>query len=770
MTLPLILGLTLLAQASSPVGTSASQEREASGRVLADETGLPLPNVRVTVTSPDQEEEQVVLADRDGRFAFSAPSDRYDVKASKAGYAPAVVRSRRTDSTVEIRLHRASIISGRVLDQFGEPVVAARVVTEALPGSSGGAQAETDTDDNGEYRLTEFAAGSVLVAVVTADLTSGDTVRGSVRATELFGQRSTKTYYPGVSAPGDAQAIHMEIGESRSGIDFSLQTDHLGGERFAVYGPRPATRALTPDPARQDTAAIDGQVMSTTGRPIPHAQVRLLFGVPVRVPVRTARADDDGRFRFEDLPEGQFQIAVAKPGFTALDPHDFAMPFVRELGSGPEVKIEEGEKRKNLEIKLVRLGTITGRVVDELGEPVERASMQALRIEYQAGRRWLVPADTRAQLSDDRGQYRLYGLPPGDYVLSASVNVPGYAKVYYPGTPDPAEAQFVSLGSSEIAGIDLAFTRTSTARVRGKILSADGEVTTGGAVSLRPASRSASVVKVPIGAEIFREGGFEFPHVPDGQYVIVADRGRRNSSTEGEFGSLAVTVAGGDVSGLVLQMSAGSSISGRVRFDTADGTTTPAPGAIEISPVPVDQDLSPSSIASAEIAGDWTFSMAGINGPRRLQVVRVPPQWALKEVFVNGIDVTDRPLVFGRSDQSLSQVDVVLTDRVSRVAGEVDDDNGSPSAGAHMIIASTDRARWYPSSRFLRHVVAGGDGSFEVTGLPSGSYSVIAVARVPDYGEDAWQDSAFLDVVIAGGTRVTVTEGQPQVVRVQVRR
>ncbi len=69
-----------------------------------------------------------------------------------------------------------------------------------------------------------------------------------------------------------------------------------------------------------------------------------------------------------------------------------------------------------------------------------------------------------------------------------------------------------------------------------------------------------------------KDGRFEFPNVTPGQYVIQVDRGRRNAATEGEFGTLPVSVDGADITDLVLQTSTGSSITGRVTFETFRGT------------------------------------------------------------------------------------------------------------------------------------------------------------------------------------------------------
>jgi hypothetical protein len=204
-------------------------------------------------------------------------------------------------------------------------------------------------------------------------------------------------------------------------------------------------------------------------------------------------------------------------------------------------------------------------------------------------------------------------------------------------------------------------------------------------------------------------------------------------------------------------------------FDTPDRAKTPRLGAIELSPIPVDFDLSPqNNFASADIHEDWSFEMAGVSGPRRLQLVRTPPGWALKEIRVNGIDATDRPLDFGRANQSLADVEVVLTDRVSELAGTVADDRGAPAAGARVIVFSTDRARWYPASRFLRIATAGADGTFTTVGLPFGSYYAAAMAALPPGGDDGWQDPQVLESLVPRASSVTVRDGEKQMLSMRL--
>jgi hypothetical protein len=513
------------------------------------------------------------------------------------------------------------------------------------------------------------------------------------------------------------------------------------------------------------SAVVRGRVTSVDRRGLPHALVRLAVTNGMPVP-RTVRTDEDGAFEFKDLPAGRYVVMASKVGY-GLD---------LAVDTAP-IEVGEGQTRERVDVRLARWGTLEGRVLDETGEPLQGSSVQVLELRYEAGRRRLVPAAGTTRTTDDLGRYRLYSIRPGQYIVSAAVgavstaDLPGYTRSYFPGTSNPGQAQFVSIGLGQgLTGIDIAMSTARTARVAGKILGADGEPSMAGNLMLMPSRSSSSVTSVPVGGRILQTGAFEFPNVPPGQYIVQAKRGRRNRSTEGEFGALPVSVDGADVTNLVLQMSPGSSISGRFTFVTPDRTKTPSPGAIELSPIPVDFDQAPqAAFASAEIHDDWRFEMAGVSGPRRLQLVRAPAGWALKEIRVNGIDATDRPLAFGRPNQSLSDVEVVLTDRVSELAGTIADDHGSVVPGARLIVFATDRSRWYQASRFMRVATTGGDGAFSIAGLPFGSYYVVALASAPAGDEDGWQDPQVLESLVPRASSVTVRDGEKQTLGIRLR-
>ena len=763
-----VLSVVVLVGHAQPPGVT--------GRVVADSTGEPIANARVTLTTTAASATlgtPVVLTDADGRFAIAVEDSaqrtggpetaaRREIVTSKSGYARSQPISGTAGQPIEIRLRRGATISGRVVDRFGDPVAGARIAVQAAATQENPPSiAVAESDDRGEYRLAGLPAGNFIVVVNTMRMTTTPQIIAN-RQVLISRPEVQRAYYPGATTPAEAQMFTLQFGDERPGIDFVVPTSDAIGNPFSVmrltFGPLPPPM----NAGVRTTGVIRGRILSTDGRALAHAQVRLMqASAGVRA---STSADEEGRFEFTDLPPGKFGVVASKMGYSPIGQDD--SPLAALLNSGPTFDLAEGETREKVDVRLRRWGTLEGRVFDELGEPILGASIQLLHIRYENGRRRLVAAGGAARATDDLGRYRIYAVAPGRYVVSATVSdaadLPGYARSYYPGTPNAGEAQFVSMGvSQDLVGIDFSMSRTRTARISGRMIDAAGQPTTGGTVQLLPSARSSSATSVPIGARILPDGQFEFANVPPGPYVIQTYRGRQNRWIEGEFASMPVNVNGTDIKDLILQSSSGSSIKGRVEFDTYNDSKIPAPSTIELSPIPVDFDLSPqNNVAIAEIHDDWSFDIKGVNGPRRLQLTRVPSGWSLKEILVHRLDATDRPLPFGRQDQSLDDVEVVLTDRMTELSGTIADDRATPAAGASLIVFPVNRDRWYPSSRYLRTITAGTDGAFTLSGLPMGTYYAAAAARLPAEGEDAWQDPAFLESLVSRASTVTLSDAQ----------
>src|SRR4029077_5943278 len=128
-----------------------------------------------------------------------------------------------------------------------------------------------------------------------------------------------------------------------------------------------------------------------------------------------------------------------------------------------------------------------------------------------------------------------------------------------------------------------------------------------------------------------------------------------------------VTVTGPNVPFQELRALPGSTISGHVVFD-GDGPAPPY-RQLTVTPERADLDRTPNtgSVARGEVRADLSFELSGIHGPRRIGTDRIVSGWGLKSVIANGVDITDMPVNFGTPSQSLSDVQVILTNRLSEI-------------------------------------------------------------------------------------------------------
>lgn len=779
------------------------------GRVV-DANGLtPLRNAAVALLL-DSRPFSILLTEADGRFAAtSLPPGRYVLSAAKAGYVKTTLSTeRRTPQRIdvaegaavagiEIRLPRGAAISGRIADDTGEPLVGAVVTAESV-GDNGRTSASAETDDLGAYRIGGLPQSRFLVAailfpspggMITLQL-GGVTLQnaagagGGIAAGRIGA--GPRLYYPGVATSADAQPIDVHSGEERAAVDFILpfaQPDNdivVNGLHLRASDDS-ALRAIEQSIGRQrqlgGTSEVGGRVIRTDGRPIRRAQVRLEPLDPSRFPEGTA-TDDTGTYRFMNVRAGEYTLSASRRGFVSVR---FGQRELSERGDA--VTLAAGERRERVDIALSRYGTVTGHVLDENGDPMEGARVQLVQIRFQGGRQQLVEAGPAATRSDDQGRYRIHDVPAGQYIVQASVghadrqhtpfespiaDVPGYAPTFYPGAARVSDARFIAVGVSEdLAGMDFAMARVPTARISGHAFTSTGESVKGGLL-LVPSQRSGAVIAQPIKPDrmFAPDGSFEFADVPPGEYVLQATMGRPTMTAEGEFSAQYVNVDGTAIDGIVIRTSPGSTISGRVTFEGAD---PPRPREIGLTPVPVDADLTPrfgdasefgaGPPGRGEVRDDWTFQIAGISGPRRLQLTSPPAGWALKAVYLNGVDVTDQALVFGTKDQSVNDLQVVLTNRPTAVEGIVSDAQGRPARECLVVAFPTDRELRTYQSRYLDRSVCQQDGSFIIRRLPPGQYLLAAIAwRSNDNGEA--QDPQLLEALAPRATRVILLEGQ----------
>jgi hypothetical protein len=513
-----------------------------------------------------------------------------------------------------------------------------------------------------------------------------------------------------------------------------------------------AARPARDRPAVEGTGVIRGRVVTAdTGTPVRRAQVQATFGGQR---ARVALTDGDGRFEMRDLPAGSVVLRASKTGLVSQQ-FGQRSPF----SASDPVTLGEGQQF-TADFALLRGGVITGRVFDEFGDPVANVRVSALRSQLTAAGPRLTAANGGPGLTDDTGAYRLYGLAPGTYYVSATpqavnANVPllapggpvTYAATYFPGTTDAGAAQRIPLTTGQDQhNIDFGLIVTPTVQISGVVLGLSGTPIQA-TVNLRGASAVDVGGGERRGVGTAADGSFTLPSVPPGNYVLEVTGRVRSRDVPPEVAAMPLAVTG-DITGLTINTSRGATVSGTI--STEDGRRLDL-GALRVT-------------AASMRGGGWTagatvrnaaFELTGLAGPYTLRFEQLPSGWIVKSVTANGTDVTDVPLDF-RGNEQVS-VRVVLSDRVTQVAGTVRA-NASPR-GAAVLLFPEDTAKWTPTSRFIRTVRAGDAGQFTIGSLPGDErYLVVAI----DYLESGEHlDANFLNRIRPLATSVPSGNGQP---------
>jgi hypothetical protein len=473
-----------------------------------------------------------------------------------------------------------------------------------------------------------------------------------------------------------------------------------------------------------------------------------------------ASTDAQGRYELRDLPAGRWQLSASKAGFVTLQ-YGQRRPFE----SGRPIELGEGETMPRADFALPRGAAITGRVMDEFGDPVAGARVVVMRYQSFQGTRRLVPTGFGDE-TDDTGAYRLYGVAPGDYYVSATLraqgfmadsdDTTGYAPTYYPGTGNVAEAQRVTVGlGQEITNITFALLPTKTVRITGTVIDSRGERLSNGFVMLHESVEAAGpgvMFMSRSGGRVRPDGSFTISNVSPGSYSLIVNAG---GGPDSEGASVPVTVGNEDLSGLNLVTGRGASLSGRLV--AAQGSTGQLPlTGLQIFAQPLRFEPM-MGFAPGRVEADGTFRVTGLRGRRLFRVNGLPPTWVLHSVRLNGQDITDTGAEF-KGQGSEEGLEILVTDRVSEINGRVTTEQGEPTRDYTVVVFPEDSSKWTFPSRYIRAGRADQEGLFKIRGIPpEDRYLAVAV----DYLEEGeGGDPHFLEQMKERATRVSLGEGE----------
>jgi hypothetical protein len=539
-------------------------------------------------------------------------------------------------------------------------------------------------------------------------------------------------------------------------------------------------------------SSIDGFVLSTTtNKPIPGAQVTAMKipdppagtttgvvggvlrtgpGVP---PERSAvTTDANGRFIFRDIDPGRYVVSASADGYAR---QQVGPPPEGQPGMSTTVSVAIGQTSNNVVLHLMLAGTVSGRVTGANGEPLVGMEVQLIRPMYQVdGRRNLQPFGS-AQ-TNDRGEYRLFWMPPGRYYLSVNPSsrpIPGgvvsstpgnnkYPRSFYPGTSDITGAAEIEITpGGELNGIDLRLASQPAYRIRGRVVdSATGQFPQSASINL--VQRDLPFTGAPgFGQYNAGDGTFEIRDVLSGSYWIRAQLPTARQLQPGPTGRIAppptaiaaVEISGSDVDGILLSIQPPFSISGRVRVEGQLSASAPpgsrvalqsaAPGILFLAPptpaiVGGDGRFQFDNVAP----GEYQVAVLGLGGPNSQSLY-------VKEARLGSIDVLGQTIaITGPVSEGL---DILVATNAMQLTGSVTNDRQQPVMRAQVVLVPDRRER-----RDLYKIgITDASGQFTIRSIPPGSYTAFAV--------DAADSGSIFDPVVmkkieSKGQRVTVSE------------
>jgi protocatechuate 3,4-dioxygenase beta subunit len=464
--------------------------------------------------------------------------------------------------------------------------------------------------------------------------------------------------------------------------------------------------------------------------------------------------DADGAYEFTPLAAGRYNVFVSKAGYLGA-------PWgqLRPSEGGKPIDAAAGQTIDHVDFALQRGGVMAGRIFDEFGEPLSGIQVSVMRNQPMNGQRQLI-AMSNAQ-TNDLGEFRIYGVAPGQYYLQAawrpfgpgdptSPDRTGYPPTFFPGTTDAGAAQRFTIGAGQTIGdLVMALSPIRTVRIQGTAIDSNGRPL---ANALLTISQETNTSGYSSGQSVDPEGKFTLTNVIPGEYIL---RVQTNDDRK-QVGTMKLAVGAEDIRDVRLVASPPPTISGRIVIDPAQAAALTA-NTFWVTASAVD--LPPTAYFISQlvrVAEDLTFELTASIGRYMISVISRPAGWSVRSLRVNNIDVTDDGIEVKPNDR-ITGVEVELTNKVTTISGVVTDARGGPAKDCWTVIFPAESKRLNRNSRYMRAWRASSDGRFKATGLPPSDYYIIALDKM-EPGQN--NDPEFLDRIRAKATSFSLREGE----------
>jgi len=747
------------------------------GLVLNAATGGGIAKAQVILhnTGSQSGAKEHIFTDASGHFRFtSVEPGKYQLRAERSQFMSAEygalgpdqpgtvfsVAAGQTLNDIKVKLVPQGVIIGRIFGANGDPLPGASVTALRAPsagGGSAGLATRVVTNDLGEYRLYGLPPGRYYVSAsyrlrMVAELPSAPQSVSSEAE-----QGGLSKYYPSVQRMDDATPLEVAPGGILTSIDITLPTT---GSTFISSSQAEDESSKT---------AVQGQVVNAaTGYPVPNAQVELRGGEEDDV-LLSIIADASGHFTLHNILPGSYRLGASHNGFM------YGESGARDAEqSGSTFTLSAGQTFDGVLVKLVPLGVITGRILED-DAPLPNAVVMALHWTFFNGKRQLLMA-TRTY-ANDLGEYRLYGLPPGRYYVSANyrggmlgsgilvsnrqssarqnaqaeADADDYVATYYPDALNVADATPLELAPGNVlSGIELTLSKMQKVRVAGRVISPTGHLGEDFTAVLIPRDTPAAVKVNGLNAPVHADTGeFEIQAVPPGAYLLEVGSFEGNQQYSGrKF----IDVGGKPIEGIVLPLVPALLVAGRLQAEGQDDLDF---SSFRVLLQAHGEGLNLDS-SEADVKKDGSFTIENVRPDRyQLSVSGLTGARYVKAAYLGEKDIT-------RSDVDLTrgaagEIKIIVSAAGGKVDGVVLDDQQEPVKAA--TVALVPEPRFRDQIGLYKFVTTDQNGKFSLRGIAPGEYKAFASKEIDP---DSYRDPETVASFDGLGQALTVQENGTQ--------
>jgi hypothetical protein len=490
----------------------------------------------------------------------------------------------------------------------------------------------------------------------------------------------------------------------------------------------------------------------------------------------TTTTDREGKFLFSDVKPGRYTVRAVREGF-------FGRPVNGTYPPTAWVDIGVAEKEvKQVSLSMAQGAIIAGRIFDANGAPRSNTTVQAFSTAYQTGFALMQPAIAGPpKTTDDRGEYRLFWLPPGEYFIgaapAAAAGGPGTpfqpgARTFYPGVTRMNEAIPITIkGGEDLRGMDIALRTVQAFKIAGTVtnsiappLDPTGAVlpTT---IFFHLANRDLETPYEATTANNYgniqlavNTGSFELTGVPPGSYEVlarVADPKAGVGLGAFSWGRAIVDIEDRDVRNVSIAINPAANLSGTVR--TAGGTTLAPNLRVALTPVGGSARVALYTLVStraAPVEANGTFTVSSVP-PGRFRIAAVsglPQNFYIADVRQNAISVFDTG--FDIDSQVPEPIEILVSNGAGMVEGIVEDGPSKIAAGA--IVALVPESKRIENRALFASAVTDSSGRFTLRGIAPGDYRLFAWESTP---ANAFQSPAFIRKYESKAHTIRVAQG-----------